>query len=192
MKTVEIIGFKRANLGKTAAKQLRAEANVPCVLYGGEEQVHFHAPMYLFKDLIYTPNAYFVTLNIEGTEYQAILQDAQFHPVSDVLLHADFLLLQEGKKVKMDIPVELVGNAPGVIVGGKLVLKVRKLSIMATPENMPETIKVDVSTLELGKSVKVETIQPENYTIMTNDQVSIATVSIPRALRSKMNEEDAE
>ncbi|MCG8477266.1 MAG: 50S ribosomal protein L25/general stress protein Ctc [Cytophagales bacterium] len=189
MKTVEIIGYKRANLGKVEAKKLRAEAKVPCVLYGGDEQVHFHAPMYLFRELLYTPNSYFVILNIEGTEYRAILQDAQFHPVSDVLMHADFLLLQEGKKVRMDIPVELEGSAPGVIVGGKLVMKVRKLTITATPENMPETIKVDVSELELGKSVKVEAIKPENYEILNNAQVSIASVTIPRALRSKMNEE---
>ncbi|BDD03321.1 50S ribosomal protein L25/general stress protein Ctc [Aureibacter tunicatorum] len=189
MKTLEIIGYKRANLGKTEAKALRNEAKVPCVLYGGGEQVHFSADAYFFRDLIYTPNAYFVTLNIEGQEYKAILQDSQYHPVSDNLLHADFLLLQDGKETKMDIPVELTGNAPGVSVGGKLVLKTRKLRVQATPENMPESIKVDVSHLELGKTVKVESLSPENYEILNNTSTSIASITIPRALRSKMNEE---
>ncbi|BDD10197.1 50S ribosomal protein L25 [Fulvitalea axinellae] len=189
METVEIIGFKRANLGKKTAKELRREAQVPCVLYGGSEQIHFSAPMILFRELIYTPNAYFVNLNIEGAEYKAILQDAQFHPVSEMLLHADFLLLDETKVIKkMEIPVELVGTAPGVSVGGKLVTNVRKLSVKALPANMPSSIKVDVSALELGKSTRVSEIETEGYEILNNPQVSVATVSIPRALRSKMNE----
>ena len=114
MKTVEIIGYNRANLGKSESKKLRAEGSVPSVLYGGKEQIHFHSPMILFRDLVYTPEARFVNLNIEGHQTKAVLQDIQFHPVSEVILHADFLELFDDKPVTMDIPLRTVGNAPGV------------------------------------------------------------------------------
>ena len=125
MKTVEIIGYNRANLGKSEAKRLRAEVQVPCVIYGGDEQVHFYAPMILFRDLVYTDEAHFVHVNVEGLEFRAILQDIQFHPVSDVILHADFLQIFEGKVVKMDIPVHFEGTSPGVTKGGTLIKKRR-------------------------------------------------------------------
>ena len=128
MKTLEIIGFKRANLGKQESKKLREEANVPCVLYGGKDQVHFHTPMYLFKDLVYTPNVHKVKLTVDGSSYECVLQDVQFHPVNDMLMHADFLLLQEDKPIKLDIPVTFVGQAPGVLKGGKLIQKLKKYS----------------------------------------------------------------
>ena len=115
METIEIIGYKRANLGKKNSKKLREEGNVPCVVYGGNEQLHFHSPMILFRDLIYTPGANFVKLNIDAVEKDAILQDIQFHPVSEVILHADFLELQENKKIKMEIPVKIIGDSPGVL-----------------------------------------------------------------------------
>jgi len=115
METIEIIGYKRANLGKQNSKKLREEGNVPCVVYGGKEQIHFHSPMILFRDLVYTPGANFVKLNIEGVEKDAILQDIQFHPVSETILHADFLELQDDKKVKMEIPVKIIGNSPNAI-----------------------------------------------------------------------------
>lgn len=185
MKTLEIIGYKRANLGKSEAKRLRAESYVPGVLYGGDEQVHFYSPMILFRDLVYTPKAHFVTLNIEGTEYSCILQDIQFHPVSEIILHADFLLLKDDKEVKMDIPVKTVGVAPGIQAGGKLVMKQRKLSVKALPANMPDYIEVDISKLGLGKSTKVGEIKTDNYEILNSPLVSVASVEVPRALRGK-------
>src|SRR5688572_33079625 len=108
MKSLEIIGFKRANLGKSESKRLREESMVPCVLYGGEEQVHFYAPMILFRDLVYSPEVYEVDLNIEGTHYKAVMQAIQFHPVNEMLLHVDFLLMNDNKEIKMDIPVKFV------------------------------------------------------------------------------------
>ncbi|GJM61114.1 50S ribosomal protein L25/general stress protein Ctc [Persicobacter diffluens] len=192
MQTIEVVGFKRANLGKKDAKDLRLEGNVPAVLYGGEEQVHFHAPAYLFRDLIYTPNVYFVTLNIEGTEYKAVLQDAQFHPVSENLMHADFLLLNDEKELKMEVPVIFEGQSPGVAVGGRLVTKLRKIKVKALPKDMPENIKVNISGLELGKSIKVGEVPIEGVEVLNNPSISIATVEIPRALRSKQSQEDAE
>jgi large subunit ribosomal protein L25 len=184
MRTVEIIGYKRANLGKSEAKRLRAESNVPCVLYGGKEQVHFYAPMILFRELVYTPEAAFVKLNIEGEEYSAILQDVQFHPVNEIILHADFMELAEDKLIKMEIPVKFVGNAPGVVQGGKLMVKVNRVRIKALPANMPESITLDISGLDLGKSIKVGNIDTTNFEILNNPRVTIATVDIPRALKS--------
>jgi len=113
MKTLEIIGYKRANLGKADAKKLREESMVPCVVYGGDEQIHFYAPMILFRELVYTAEAHFVKLNIEGQEIDAILQDIQFHPVSEVILHVDFLQWFSGTPINMDIPCHFVGQSPG-------------------------------------------------------------------------------
>ncbi|AKQ46471.1 50S ribosomal protein L25 [Rufibacter radiotolerans] len=189
MQSLEIIGFKRANLGKSEAKALREEAQVPCVLYGGSEQVHFSVPAILFRELVYSPNVYQVELNVEGTIYKAIMQDLQFHPVNEQLLHVDFLLLNDEKEVKVDVPVRFVGSSPGVMAGGKLVTKLRKLRVKALPANLPDTIAVDISDLELGKSIKVNKITPENYVILTNPLSPVATVTIPRALKSAQTEE---
>jgi large subunit ribosomal protein L25 len=185
MKTVEIIGFKRANLGKKESKDLRAAGSVPCVIYGGKSQVHFHAPMILFRDLVYTPNAAFVHLNVEGQEFKAILQDIQFHPVNEMIVHADFLELNENSPVKLDIPVKFLGVAPGVQKGGKLVSKMRKLTVKALPSEMPEFIEVDISKLELGKTVKVGELGEAKYNILNSPLVSIASVEVPRALKGK-------
>ncbi|GIV40635.1 MAG: 50S ribosomal protein L25 [Thermonema sp.] len=191
MRTVEIVGYKRNELGTAAAKKLRVEGYVPCVLYGGEDVVHFYAPMSLFKDLVYTPEAAFVKLNIEGDEYDAILQEAQFHPVADYITHADFLLLQEDKPVKMEIPVKVVGSSIGVQKGGKAEIKLRKLKVKALPKNMPQYVEVDISHLDLGKSVKVKDLNPESYTILNSPQNPIVSIAIPRALRSKQAQEAA-
>jgi large subunit ribosomal protein L25 len=187
MKSIEIIGFKRANLGKTEAKLLRSESYVPCVLYGSGEQVHFKAPMILFRDLVYSPEVATVDLNIEGTIYKAILQDIQFHPVNEMIIHADFLELRDDKEVKMEVPVRYVGVSPGVLAGGKLVSKLRKLKVKALPANLPDFIDVDISDLELGRSVKVSKIQAKGYTILTNPSSPVATVAIPRALKQQQN-----
>lgn len=189
MKTLEIIGFKRANLGKQQSKELRNESYVPGVLYGGKEQVHFYTPAIMFRELIYTPEVHEVDLNIEGTHYRAILQDAQFHPVNEMLLHVDLLELQDDKEVKIDVPVKFVGVSPGVLAGGKLVTKLRSIKIKALPANLPDYVEVNISDLELGKSIKVSKIQPENYEILTNSNAPIATVTIPRALKSAQAEE---
>src|SRR5205809_1838161 len=130
MKTVEIIGYLRANLGKAAAESIRQEGNVPCVLYGGGQQTHFFSPVILFRDIVYTNEAHFVHLNIEGDECQAILQEVQFHPVSEIILHADFLRIGTNRKIKMEIPTRLVGQAPGVAKGGTLVRKKASLKVM--------------------------------------------------------------
>ena len=191
METIEIIGYKRANLGKRNSNKLREEGNVPCVVYGGDEQIHFHAPMILFRDLVYTPGANFVKLNIEGLEIDAILQDIQFHPVSEIILHADFLQLKDEKKIKMEIPVKIIGDSPGVQQGGKILMRIRKLSLMAYPKNMPQFVEVDISNLELGKSIKVEELLTEEYDILNSPVVSVVSVNIPR-VKIEVEEDDDE
>ena len=189
MKKVEIIGYRRANLGKTESKKLRSESFVPCVVYGGKEQTHFSAPMILFRDLVYTPEARFVELNIEGEVTKAILQDIQFHPVSEVIFHADFLELFDDKLIKMSIPVVTHGIAPGIQSGGKLIMKMPKLMIKSLPKDMPESIDVDISKLELGKSIKVADLTTKEYEVLTNPLVTICSVNIPRVMKIETEEE---
>ncbi|GAB2772088.1 50S ribosomal protein L25/general stress protein Ctc [Rhabdobacter roseus] len=186
MKKHEIVGYQRANLGKSEAQSLRAQGYVPSVLYGGEQQVHFYAPAMLFRELLYTPDVFEVTLNIEGDLYQAILQETQFHPVNDMLLHADFLAIREGSEIKVDVPVKLVGTSTGVIKGGKLNQKLRKLRVKGLAKNIPDYIEVNVTDLDLGKSVKVGAIKAEGYTILSPTSNPVASVDIPRALRGQM------
>tara|TARA_B000000475_G_scaffold220986_1_gene184125 strand:+ start:19 stop:585 length:567 start_codon:yes stop_codon:yes gene_type:complete len=147
--------------------------------------------MILFRDLVYTPGANFVKLNIEGVEKDAILQDIQFHPVSEVILHADFLELQENKKIRMDIPVKIIGDSPGVQQGGKILIRIRKLSLMAYPKNMPSFVEVDISELQLGKSISVETLLNDQYEILNSPLVSVVSVNVPR-VKIEVEEEDEE
>jgi large subunit ribosomal protein L25 len=185
MKNLEIIGFKRANLGKAASKQMRREAVVPCVLYGGKsEQVFFSVPMIMFKNLVYTDKVHQVSLNIEGKIFQAVLQDIQFHPVNEIILHADFLLLDDNTPVKMEIPVKIVGASIGVQKGGKLLVKVKRLKVSALPKDMPDSIEVNVSSLDIGKSVKVGDLQSQKYTITNSPLVTIASIVTTRALKT--------
>lgn len=189
MKTIEIVGYKRANLGKSQSQQLRNEGFVPCVVYGGNEQVHFYAPMILFRDLVYTNEAHFVHLNIEGEESEAILQEIQFHPVSEIILHADFLKISQDRKVKMSIPTRLVGKAPGVDKGGALVRKKATLTVYGFPKDMPDHIDVDVSTLDFHHAIKVSDMKIAGLEFVDPKQAAIAAVEVPRA--AKLAAEDA-
>ncbi len=184
MKTTEIVGFKREDLGTKESRKLRADGNVPCVLYGGEEVIHFHAPAYLFKDVLYTPDAYVVNINVEGVEKKAVLKDVQFHPVSEVILHCDFFEIFEDKPVAIDIPVKLTGSSPGVQLGGQVYIKNKKLKVKAVPSKLPEYVDVNVDTLQLGASVRVKDLPEADYEIVTKPSVSIVQIIIPRALKA--------
>jgi large subunit ribosomal protein L25 len=151
--------------------------------------VHFYAPVILFRDLIYTNEAHFVHLNIEGEECQAIMQEVQFHPVSEIILHVDFLRISEDRKVKMDIPTRLVGQAPGVSKGGALVRKRASLKVYAFPKDMPDHVDVDCSELDFHHSVKVGDVKIANLEFLDPKQASIAVVEVPRA--AKLAEETA-
>jgi len=189
MKTVEIIGYKRENLGKSGSQKVRDEGMVPCVLYGGNEQVAFSSPAILFRDLVYTNEAHFVHVNIEGEECQAILQEVQFHPVSEIILHADFLKISGDRKIKMQIPVRLVGQAPGVAKGGTLVRKRAALKVYGFPKDMPDHIDIDVSSLDFHHAIKVGDMKIANLEFLDPKPAAIAAVEVPRA--AKMAAEEA-
>lgn len=190
MKTLEIIGFKRANLDSAALNEIRDAGNVPCVVYGPgiPDQVHFYSPAILFRSLIYTPEVHLVKLNIEGRIIKAVLKDAQFHPVSEVLLHADFMAYTEDKAIKFEIPVKIEGSSPGIAKGGKLEFKTRKLKVKGLAKSLPDFVVVDISSLDLGKSFKVGELTAQGFEILTSPNVSVVTVGIPRALRGKKAE----
>jgi len=192
MKTIEIIGYKRANLGKIDAKKLRVEGKVPCVLYGGKEQIHFETPMINFRDLVYTSNAYYVNISVEGKQARAILQDIQFHPVSEVIMHADFLELTVGKPISMKIPVRTEGDAPGVDEGGKLYINKKHLLIKALPKDMPEEILVNISKLNLGSSVKVSDLETGDFEFLTSELISVISVETPRTIKVTETTDDEE
>lgn len=189
MKTIEIVGYKRANLGKSESQNLRNDGYVPCVVYGGNEQVHFYAPMILFRDLVYTNEAHFVHLNIEGEECKAILQEVTFHPVSEIIQHADFLRISEDRKIKMSIPTRLVGKAKGVDKGGALVRKKAALKVYGFAKDMPDHIDVDVTELDFHHAIKVSDMKFAGLEFIDPKQSAIAAVEVPRA--AKLAAEDA-
>ena len=155
MKSFQLAGTKREGLTKQNTKKLRDAGMVPCVIYGGSENVHFSAPILAFKHLVYSPDAHTVKITVEGNTHEAIIQEVQFHPVSDKILHIDFLAIHADKNVVMDVPVKITGSAEGVKQGGKLLTKVRKLKIQSLPEHLPDAIDVDVTALNIGQSVRV-------------------------------------
>ena len=190
MKVTEIVGFNRANLGRQSAQELRAEGMVPGILYGGKEQISFYAPVYLFRPLIYTTDAYQIKLTIDGKEYTAILQDKQFHPVNDTLIHVDLLEVDPEKVITITIPIKLTGTAKGAKQGGKLVQNLRKLRVKGPVKMIPDFVNLDVTELGLGKSARVKQIElPAEITIIDPAANPVAQVTIPRALRGQLNAE---
>lgn len=193
MQTVAIEGKVRSAFGKKASKATRKEGLVPCVAYGKDKVIHFSATPKSFKTLIYTPDFKVAELNIDGETYRAIVKDSQFHPVTDALLHMDFLLLIEGNPIVTDIPVRTVGVAPGVKLGGKLMQSTRRLKIKTTPKNLVDHLTVDISTLDLGKSVRVRDVNVvEGIQVLTSPGIPLVGVEIPRALRSAQTAADKE
>jgi large subunit ribosomal protein L25 len=176
MKALTISGSLRENVGKKDAKMHRREAKVPCVLYGGKEQVHFVATEKDFKKLIFTPEIFIVNLQINGKEYNAILQDIQYHPVTDSILHIDFMQIFDEKPVIISVPVNFTGVAPGVLKGGKLIRKIRKLKIKALPQYLPDDIMVDISELNIAGTIKVADLVRENIQFL--DPLSSVVVTI--------------
>jgi len=184
MKSISIKCTKREVVGKKEAKRLRAEGMVPGVLYGGEEPIHFQAPEKEFKPLIYTPNVYLVDLDIDGTVYQSIIQDTQFHPVEEQLMHVDFLRTSDDKTVKVEIPVKVEGFAKGIRKGGKLKLNLRTLKVRAMVKHLPDAITINVDDLDLGQSYKVGSLQRENLEFLNAKAIPVITIMITRAARA--------
>jgi len=182
MKSITINGSQRESVGKVATKALRNAGKVPCVLYGGDNPLHFSAEELAFSKLVYTPNAHTVVIALEdGSTHNAILQDIQFHPVSDKILHIDFYRLFDDKEVTMDIPVAIKGNAPGVMAGGVLRLNKRKLKVKALPKSLPDFIEADISELEIGNKLYVTAVASEDYKLLHPDNTVVCQVRISRA-----------
>lgn len=183
MKTFELKGTVREGLGKKAAKAIRNADNVPCVLYGGESNINFTTSNADLRKLIYTPEVYVVSLDIDGKKCNAIVKDLQFHPVTDKILHIDFLQVTENKPVVVEIPVKLEGLAEGVKAGGKLSLEMRKLRVKGIYTKIPEYITIDVTSLGLGKSIQVGGVSVANLEILNAKNAVVAQVKLTRAAR---------
>ncbi len=183
MKSITIKGSERESVGKVSTKAVRNAGLVPCVLYGGTEPaVHFTAEEKAFKTLVYTPNVHTVVIELEnGKKYSAILQDIQFHPVSDSILHIDFYQLHEDKEITLEVPVKVVGNSKGVMAGGVLNLNLRKLKVKALPANLPDFVEVNISNLDMGNKLYVTDIKVENYKLLHVDNTVVCQVRISRA-----------
>ena len=192
MKSITINGSKRESVGKVSTKALRNAGKVPCVLYGGDKPVHFSAEEKAFKNLVYTPNVYTASIELDGEKYGAILQDIQFHPVTDRILHVDFYQLLDDKEVTMNIPVRLTGTSPGVLNGGSLRFTNRKLKIKAVPANLPDFVTADISELKIGNKVFVTELKNDEYTFMHPDNTVVVQVRTSRNAVEETVEEGVE
>jgi len=194
MKSITINGSKRESVGKVATKALRNAGRVPCVLYGGDQPLHFSANELDFSKLVYTPNAHTVVIKLEdGITINAVLQDIQFHPVSDKILHVDFYQLFDDREISMDIPVKIQGAAPGVLNGGGVLrLNKRKLRIRALPNNLPDYIIADISKLKLGHKLYTSQLQNDAYVFLHPDNTVVCQVRTSRASMNAVEEEEDE
>ena len=190
MKSIEIKGTVRTDLGKKATRELRKNNGVPCVLYGVKKDenglpvaTHFTVTVDGLRNLVYTPNIYLVNLDIDGTVVTAIMKDIQFHPVKDTILHVDFLQVEENKPVLMEVPVQLEGLAEGVRAGGKLALQIRKLKVKANYNAIPERLVIDVTPLGLGKTIKVGELSYEGLELLNAKDAVVCAVKLTRAAR---------
>ena len=188
MKTIEIKTISRSNFGKKETKSLRAEDNVPCVMYGGKENLHFYAHENEFRSMIYTPDVHLISLQIDGKSYNAILKDLQFHPVSDKLLHIDFIQVSDDKPVLIDIPIKLSGVSPGVKAGGRLKINRRSLRVKGLTRDFPEHLDIDISNLEIGQSLKIGDLSYDNLLIMENKKSMIVAVATSRVVQKEETE----
>ena len=182
MKSVSINGIARVDLGKKFAKQLRREENVPCVIYGGKEgPTHFYAHSNDFRNIVYTPNVYLIDIKIEDKVCKVIMGDIQFHPVTDRILHIDFLRVFDDQNVKIHVPVNISGNSIGVRNGGRLAINMRKILIESLPKNLPEAIEIDITEIKIGQSIRVQDLSLENAEFLNSSDDVIVAVKTARA-----------
>ena len=192
MKTVVLKGQKRETVGKKEAKRLRAQEIVPAVLYGGEEAIHFSVPFADLRQLIYTPSVYLLELDIDGDVHKAIMQDIQWHPVDEEVLHVDFLRISDDKTVKMEIPLKVSGLAKGIKMGGKLNTNLRRLKVKALAADLPDTVDVDVTELGIGQGIKVADLNIPNVEFLDTPSNVVVSVAITRAAKSAAGGADEE
>ncbi|HLN21432.1 MAG TPA: 50S ribosomal protein L25/general stress protein Ctc [Bacteroidales bacterium] len=190
MKTIEIKGSFRTELGKKGSKQIRKQGGVPCVIYGKEENIHFYADELSFKNLVYTHEAHLVKIIVDTQEFNAILKDLQFHPVNDKILHADFVQITEDKPVVIAIPVTITGTSAGVLAGGKLVIKKRNLKVKGLPKDLPEFLPIDITDLKIHQSVKVGDLVFDKIELLDPKKDMVVGVATSRVAQ-KTDEETA-
>lgn len=190
METVKLSANARVDLGKKESKALRNAGQVPCVLYGGESTVHFSVKAIDLRNLVYTPNVYTTEIELDGKTYKAILKDIQFHPVTDAILHVDFMELVEGKEITLSVPVILTGNAKGVMQGGKLRKNMRRLTVRAIPANLPDSITLDITEIGIGKSIRVSNVEANNFDILNPGSAVIVAVKMARGAVVAAEEEE--
>lgn len=193
MKSITINGSQRESVGKSSTKALRNAGQVPCVLYGGDKPMHFSAPELAFSKLVYTPNAHTVVIALDnGETYNAIMQDIQFHPVTDRILHIDFYQTFEDKEITMEIPINIVGTSKGVLNGGVLRRPYRKLKVKAIPSKLPDFIEVDITPLKIGNKLYITALENEDYKFLHPDNTVVCQVRRSRASMSMAADEDEE
>lgn len=192
MKTIAIKGDLRESLGKSATKAVRANGQVPCVLYGPNDNVHFTVYESDFKNLVYTPNTYVVRVDVGGNQVMAKLQDIQFHPTSEAIIHADFYALDLSKPVDLTLPIRVVGNSPGVRGGGKMQVKIRKLAVSGLIQDFPDDVEVSIEGLEIGKSVRVRDLSVPKIELTDTPENTVVSIVVTRAAQSEASGEDEE
>jgi large subunit ribosomal protein L25 len=192
MRSVAIEGKTREELGSKNAKQLRREGMVPCVIYGGGENIHFYTDNSSFKEILYTPEALLVVISIDGKEVKSVVRDSQFHPVTEAIEHVDFFQLTEGKPVEVVAPINLVGNPRGVRNGGKMKFNLRRLTIRATEENLPGMIDLNVDELKIGDSLRVSDIPAAGFEILGDPSRSVVAINTSRNVVSEESEDESE
>lgn len=185
MQTVALQGGERTTLGKKGTKALREEKLIPCVMYGGGEVYHFTTTANVVKPLIYTPDFKVADISLNGDTHRCIVKEVQYHPLTDEILHIDFLKLVDGTTVKVHLPVEFYGDSPGLKTGGKLIQNLRRIKVKTTPESLVDVLRVNITGLQLGQSVRIKDLDvDDNIEIMVDPNTPIAVVEVPRALRS--------
>jgi large subunit ribosomal protein L25 len=192
MKTVSLSGSLRESVGKKDAKKNRREGKIPCVLYGGKEQVAFTLGELDFNKLIFTGEVYLLNLDLNGKQHLAILQDVQYHPVTDKVLHADFLEVKENKPITIKLPVEFFGDVPGVIAGGRLIKKMRKVIVRGLASDMPDYVKVDMSKLNIGDNIKIKDLKSDGLAFLDHENAVVVLVKAARGLEELETEEEEE
>lgn len=188
MKTIEIRGTVRTGLGKKNSKQTRKEGNVPCVIYGMDQNIHFHAHENSFKNLVYTPNAYIVNLDLDGSKHELIMQDIQFHPVTDRIIHIDFLEIDENKPIVISLPIKVVGDSIGVKAGGKLRIKKRSLKVRGLASNIPDFLPIDITNLKIHQSIKIGDLSYEKIELTEPKITTVLTVATSRVIQKSEGE----
>jgi large subunit ribosomal protein L25 len=192
MESISISGSVRKSLGKADAKVLRREGLVPCIIYGGEENIHFQVDERAFNKLINTPNAYIVKVELNGEVYESIIKDVQFHPLTDRVVHVDFQLLLANRAVKLTLPVRTEGVSPGVLNGGKLQQVLRRAKVSGVPANLPDFITINIGKMKIGHSVKVKDLKIAGVTFLENENQILVSIKAKRGAKLDDSGDDLE